>query len=93
MQIKLNKANYIDKVHACWIGKNIGGTMGAPFEGNTDIQDISGFTTPKGEPLPNDDLDLQLIWLCAMENTGPYTLDANTLGFYWMKNITAAWNE
>lgn len=93
MQIKLNKANYIDKVHACWIGKNIGGTMGAPFEGNTDIQDIPGFTTPKGEPLPNDDLDLQLVWLCAMENTGPYTLDANTLGFYWMKNITAAWNE
>lgn len=93
MQIKLNKEAYIDKVHACWIGKNIGGTLGAPYEGHTSIQDVKGFTSPKGEPLPNDDLDLQLVWLCAMENTGPYSLDANTLAFYWMKNIPAAWNE
>ena len=33
MNITLGKKRYEDKVRACWIGKNIGGTMGAPFEG------------------------------------------------------------
>ena len=28
-----NRAELRDRIHACWIGKNIGGTMGAPYEG------------------------------------------------------------
>ena len=35
-----------DKVLACRIGKNIGGTMGGPFEGTRDMQDIPGYTSP-----------------------------------------------
>lgn len=30
--IKINFAAYRDKVNACWLGKNIGGTMGTPYE-------------------------------------------------------------
>ena len=26
--IQLNKKEYLDKLHACWIGKNISGTLG-----------------------------------------------------------------
>lgn len=29
-----------DKIYACWLGKNIGGTLGAPIEGRTDFMDI-----------------------------------------------------
>ena len=58
--VKLNKNTIQDKIHACWIGKNIGGTIGGPYEGRREILDIKGFTTKKGSPLPNDDLDLQL---------------------------------
>ena len=65
--VKLNKNTIQDKIHACWIGKNIGGTIGGPYEGRREILDIKGFTTKKGSPLPNDDLDLQLVWLKAME--------------------------
>ena len=65
--MKLNYTTYKDKVYACWIGKNIGGTVGGPFEGKTEMQDISGFTTAMGEPLPNDDLDLQIAWLSTLE--------------------------
>ena len=61
MEIRLNKQQLRDKILGCWIGKNIGGTMGAPYEGDKSMQDISGFKTAKGEPLPNDDLDLQLV--------------------------------
>lgn len=91
--MKLNFDVYKDKVYACWVGKNIGGTMGAPFEGKREVLDIKGFTTNPGEPLPNDDLDLQLIWLHAMETTGPYALDCKKLGEYWVSYISPHWNE
>ena len=93
MDILINRKLYRDKVHACWIGKNIGGTMGGPFEGKPDLQDIHGYTTPKGEPLPNDDLDLQLVWLKAIEEVGAKGLNANILSWYWRRFIFAIWNE
>ena len=91
--IKLNRAMIKDKIHACWLGKNIGGTIGAPFEGKRELLDIKGYTSEKGEPLPNDDLDLQLIWLCAMEELGPENLTARELGEYWINYIPPHWNE
>ena len=78
--MKLNFAEYKDKVNACWIGKNIGGTMGTPYEGKREYLDIKGFVTKKGEVLPNDDLDLQLVWLLALEQIGPNNISAATLG-------------
>ena len=91
--IKFNKEEYLDKLHACWIGKSIGGTLGGPFECSKDYLNIEGFTTPKGEPLPNDDLDLQLIWLCAVEDVGIKNFDANILAEYWLDWIPPHWNE
>ncbi|MBQ7292763.1 MAG: ADP-ribosylglycohydrolase family protein, partial [Clostridia bacterium] len=80
--MKLNFEKYRDKVNACWIGKNIGGTMGTPYEGKRAVLDIKGFTSEPGEPLPNDDLDLQLVWLYAMERMGPQGLNASVLADY-----------
>ena len=91
--IKLNKEKYLDKLHACWIGKNIGGTIGAPHEGKRELCNISGFATKCGEPLPNDDLDLQLVWLYAMEEVGPKNLNSNILADYWLGWIPPYWNE
>ena len=91
--IKLDKKKYADKVQACWIGKNIGGTMGTPFEGLRQINDIQGFTTAPGVVLPNDDLDLQLVWLYALEQCGPAAINANLLGEHWISYITPHWNE
>ena len=91
--LKLNKETYLDKLHACWIGKNIGGTLGAPFEGCHDFLDVQYFTTPKGEPLPNDDLDLQLIWLYAMEKLGPAHVNTNALADYWLEWMPLYCNE
>ncbi len=93
MKMKLNKTELQDKIWGCWIGKNIGGTIGGPFEGREDILDVKGFSSPKGEPLPNDDLDLQLVWLRAMEYVGPKALDANVLADYWLGYIAPDFNE
>ena len=93
MNIKLNYAQIVDKIHGCWLGKNMGGTIGGPFEGKRMLLDIDGFTTQKGEPLPNDDLDLQLVWLNALEAIGAKRLTANELADYWLSYIAPHWNE
>lgn len=91
--IKLKKDVYIDKLHACWIGKNIGGTIGAPFEGCRELLEVKGFTSPEGEVLPNDDLDLQLVWLTALEQYGVKNFSTNVLAEYWLERIAPNWNE
>ncbi|MBR3979027.1 MAG: ADP-ribosylglycohydrolase family protein [Oscillospiraceae bacterium] len=91
--LKLNEKEYLDKLYACWIGKNIGGTIGGPYEGKQEMLDIQGFSSPSGEPLPNDDLDLQLVWLCAMEKVRPGHFSTNTLAERWLDWLPPHWNE
>ncbi len=93
MKLKLDFNTYKDKVNACWIGKNIGGTMGTPYEGVREVLDIKGFSTPKNVVLPNDDLDLQLVWLHALEQVGPKAINAANLGEFWLNFIPPHWNE
>ena len=91
---KINVDSYRDKVLGCWTGKNIGGTIGAPFEGKREVLDVNFYTQDlDGKPEPNDDLDLQLIWLLAAEDKGIYHLDERVLGEYWLSHITGPWNE
>lgn len=91
--LKFSKTYLKDRIYACWLGKNIGGTMGTPYEGNREMQDISGFSSPPGVVLPNDDLDLQLVWLKAMDDLGPEGIDAKVLAEYWLSYIGPNWNE
>ena len=92
-KITLNYNDVKDKIHACWIGKNIGGTIGGPYEHHREYLDVKGYTTQYGAPLPNDDLDLQLMWLYALEKEGPYHFNASTLAEYWTLGIDPNWNE
>ena len=91
--IKFSKDFLQDRILACWVGKNIGGTIGTPYEGKQELFDVKGFAVKPGEPLPNDDLDLQLVWLRAMDELGPENVNANTLGEYWLSYIGPHWNE
>lgn len=61
---------FLDKVHGCWYGKCLGGAAGAPVEGIKKLNDIHDFTEIFNPDLPNDDLDLQLLWLDVLENKG-----------------------
>ena len=84
---------YRSKVLGCWMGKNIGGTVGAPFEWKRQVNDITFYTQDLGgNPLPNDDLDLQLLWLIALEERG-LDIDARVLGEYWLTFISPHWAE
>ena len=91
--MKLTMNAYLDKVKACWLGKNIGGTLGGPLEGKRGVIDLDFYVHDfsKGA-LPNDDLDLQLVWLIAAEEYG-IKVDAEVLGNYWVSYITPDWSE
>jgi ADP-ribosylglycohydrolase len=91
--IHINKDTFYDKVYGCWIGKSIGGTLGTPFEGKRELLNVTDFHSAPGKPLPNDDLDLQLVWLRAIEDYGPLGVTEQVLGEYWINFIPPHWNE
>lgn len=61
---------YLDKVYGCWLGKCISGNIGAPYEGMKQILNFEYSPAFLDEFLPNDDLDLQVIWLEVLEKYG-----------------------
>ena len=89
----MNIHEYRDKVRACWLGKNIGGSLGTPFECKRGVFDVDFYTHDYSSgALPNDDLDLQLVWLNAAEKYGK-NLDSEILGEYWLSYIVADVSE
>ena len=69
----LNYSVLKDKILGCFNGKNAGGVLGAPFEQlSRRTNDVSFYVQENinGNPPPNDDLDLQLVWLYAAEKYG-----------------------
>lgn len=90
--VTLNAAEFRDRVYACWLGKSIGGTLGMPVEGQRETHNFTFFTPVPEEPAANDDLDLQLLWLKALEERGPF-LDARDLGEYWLSYVPVDWGE
>lgn len=93
MGAKINREELRDRIYGCWLGKSIGGSLGAPFEGRREVLDVKGYTHKPGEPLPNDDLDLQLVWLKALQERGPKGITGAVLGEYWLDFIPPFWNE
>lgn len=90
----INRQEYRDKVLGCWTGKNIGGTLGAPLEGRRELFDVTFYTQDlRGNPVPNDDLDLQLAWLRAVETNGVYHVDERILAESWLACVIGPWGE
>ncbi len=76
---------YRDQVSACWLGKCLGGAIGMAYEGvpwRPDLREEDIFL----QDVPNDDLELQLVWLRALEEYGT-ALDHAALGKIWLKYI------
>lgn len=87
--MKLDYRTYYDKVLGCYYGKTIGGTLGAPFECYRGVYDVDFYVQDTSKPIPNDDVDLQLVWLRAVELEGR-KIDAHILGEYWLTYISAS---
>lgn len=74
---------YRDKVLAGWIGKSFGGVIGARLENHKELKNIPlEKVWPEGKMIPNDDLDLQVVWLEAMQERGLF-LTSEDLQQFW----------
>jgi len=89
-KVKLGIETYRDKVYGCWIGKNAGGTLGGPLEqmfGQEEMFDVWWYPKLVEGGIPNDDLEIQLVWLQAIRDRGIY-LTARDLAEYWLDCIS-----
>ena len=76
-----------DKVYGCWMGKNIGGTLGGPVEGKMELMNYTFYTQQfDGAPMENDDLDLQLLNLHAVEQYG-INITSRNLSAEWKSHV------
>lgn len=93
--IRLDSAVYCDKVLGCWHGKNIGGTLGGPLEekfGRDELFDVSWYPELPEGGIPNDDLELQLLWFQALQEKGP-GITSRDLADYWLDCVRYNFDE
>lgn len=89
----LKLTEFRDKLTGCWVGKNVGGVLGAPFEAKRMVPDVDFYIQDLSMgPPANDDLDLQIVWLAAVERYGR-NVNASILGEYWLSYVIPNWVE
>ena len=86
-------SRYRDRVMGCWLGKAVGGTLGVPFEGQDGPLDVDFYTPVPTEMLPNDDLDLQVLWACVLDKMDDVRVDRHVLARAWRDNCGFPWDE
>ena len=68
--MRVDYRDYVDRVKGCFLGKTVIGTLGAPYEGVKMPMELEFTPEMIDTMLPNDDLDLQVLWLEVVERKG-----------------------
>lgn len=85
-------ADYRDRTFAGWAGKTLGGIVGAPLESHKCLSDLTIETCWPKTVYPNDDLDIQVVWLEMMEEIG-LDLRSIDLARYWQERCWYNFSE
>lgn len=81
------------RVLGCWLGKAVGGTLGQPYEGVDGPLNLSFYDPVPAEMIPNDDLDLQVVWACVMDAMDPVRVDRHDLAKAWRDHVRFPFDE
>ena len=84
--------SHASRIHGGWLGKSIGGTLGLPAEGRMERLSFTFYDPIPTIAPPNDDLELQLVWLHLVEKAGD-TLTAADFARGWLDHIHYMWDE
>ncbi|RLF19052.1 MAG: hypothetical protein DRZ82_06995 [Thermoprotei archaeon] len=88
----LHYSKYFDKVYGGWLGKCIGGVIGTQTEGQKKLHDFTEDNIIPKEIPPNDDLDLQVLWLHAIQQRGLF-ITSRDLAEEWIEHCWYWFNE
>ncbi|MEL6192642.1 MAG: ADP-ribosylglycohydrolase family protein [Bacteroidota bacterium] len=92
MKKEIHFDTYLDKVRGGWVGKCAGGILGAPIEGFKTFNEIVITDELFENTFPNDDLDLQILWLDMLKLKGPWVREGD-YAEHWRKHVDFPWNE
>lgn len=81
-----------ERIAGCWLGKSIGGTLGLPAEGKPGPLNFSFYDPVPVSAPPNDDLELQIVWLHLLERHG-FALTQRDLADAWLAHVHYMWDE
>ncbi|MEM6457795.1 MAG: ADP-ribosylglycohydrolase family protein [Planctomycetota bacterium] len=70
MLATINDTELRPRMIGCWLGKAVGGTLGMPYEGVREVLNLTYYDPVPEEMLPNDDLDLQVIYAFLLDRMG-----------------------
>ena len=84
MKIEIN--DYRKKVSGCWLGKAVGGTLGMPFEGYPGTNKLTYYDPVPTAAVPNDDLELQVMYACALDKMARLEVNREILADIWLKH-------
>lgn len=82
-----------DKIMGCWLGKAVGGTLGQTFEGLEGPFEADYYLPVPTEMVPNDDLDLQVLYACVLRDMESPAVDRHLLADAWRDHVAFPWNE
>ena len=89
MVLKLNE--FRDKLAGCWAGKMQAVFLVLPFECKRMVPDVDFYIQDLSMgPPANDDLDLQIVWLAAVERYGR-NVNAPFLAINWLSYVIPNW--
>ncbi|MBQ9501945.1 MAG: ADP-ribosylglycohydrolase family protein [Lentisphaeria bacterium] len=76
---------YRDRILGGWIGKSLGGIVGAPYECHKQFNRAERDGLWPDRLYPNDDLDIQVVWLEALQDIG-IAPTSRQLAEYWKEH-------
>lgn len=82
-----------ERMMGCWLGKAVGGTLGQTFEGLEGPLDWDFYHPVPTEMVPNDDLDLQVVFACVLDRMARPSVDRHVLAAAWREHVRFPWNE
>lgn len=82
-----------DRILGCWLGKAVGGTLGMPYEGVEGPLDLDFYRPIPTHMIPNDDLDLQILWACLLDSMDKPLVGPNLFEAGWKEHVDFPWDE
>jgi ADP-ribosylglycohydrolase len=89
----MNQDIYRKKVMGCWLGKAVGGTLGQPYEGCDGPLNLTFYNPVPTDMIPNDDLDLQVLWVYVLNKMSSPVVDREILADAWLAHVAFPWDE